>query len=153
MLTESQQRDVLLIVGVGCDRSVAASYAGVDPRAIDATAEASGAFARELARAEANAELMHVQNIRQAAKDEKNWRASVWWLERVFPERYARKESGGVSPGDIQSLLQQVAEAIAESVQTSEERAALLRRIDSLAQQVRSGAPKASSDEEPDDEP
>ncbi len=49
-------------------------------------------FAAQLKRAEATPEMAHMRNLHNAAKEEKNWRVSVWWLERQNKARQARAE-------------------------------------------------------------
>ena len=54
-------------------------------------------FAAEVRRAEAPVELSHMRNVQNAAQDGKNWRASVWWLERRSPERFGPRGAGTVT--------------------------------------------------------
>lgn len=46
-------------------------------------------FAEGLKKARGEAEIFHLKNIKAHALG--NWQASAWWLERVKPERYARR--------------------------------------------------------------
>jgi hypothetical protein len=63
-------------------------------------------FASLVRQAQDNAEVWHVQNIREAAQEAKNWTASAWWLERRFPQRWGRRDrltvGGDGSPVEIQ---------------------------------------------------
>lgn len=50
-------------------------------------------FAEQMLRAAAMVEAHHMKNVRQAADEEKNWRASVWWLEHCAGSKYGGKAS------------------------------------------------------------
>lgn len=43
-------------------------------------------------RAEAFAEMAHIQNIRSAARIPAFWAASAWFLERRYPDRYGKQD-------------------------------------------------------------
>ncbi|MGI9457214.1 MAG: hypothetical protein ACR2NU_11680 [Aeoliella sp.] len=81
-MTDQQQQEICSVASVGCPRETAAASVGVSVDQIEAEIQANPAFAARLHRAEAMIEITHMQNVRQASKEEKNWRASVWWLER-----------------------------------------------------------------------
>lgn len=105
MLTDEQMDQICSILGSGCDRETAAGV--VECSAVDiarAIAE-SPQFAMRVRRAEATAEFRHMQNILNATKDGKYWRASVWWLERRSPERYARRPAGAITPRQLEQAV------------------------------------------------
>lgn len=147
-LTEEQKREALLILSIGCDRATAASYVGTSAASLEAATAEDRAFADAVARAEAAAEMAHMRNVQQAAKEEKNWRASVWWLERRLPDRYGRRNAESVTPGELKRFLAALAEAVAEEVSHPQDRERLLQRVRSLG--VLEEPPFASPD---DDEP
>ena len=60
-------------------------------------------FVANVRRAEASVELSHMRNVQQAAKDKKDWRASVWWLERRSPERFGTPR-GTVTVAAVQGV-------------------------------------------------
>ncbi|MBI1294290.1 hypothetical protein GC175_04950 [bacterium] len=62
-----------------------------------------GEFAQLVRTAQDAAEVWHVQNVKQAAQESRNWTASAWWLERRFPERWGKRERITVG-GDGQPL-------------------------------------------------
>ena len=90
-LTQQQQRDVCLILSTGCDRLAAAKYVGCSPADLRRAMRNVPQFAADVRRNEAAIEMTHMRNVRNAARDDKHWRASVWWLERRAPERYGRR--------------------------------------------------------------
>jgi hypothetical protein len=93
-------------------------------------------FAAAVCRSEAGAELNHMRNIQQAAKDEKNWRASVWWLERRSPERYGPRGAGVVTARQIKAFVEILADVLREDVRDAEERQQILARLNTLAGSV-----------------
>lgn len=142
-LTEEQKREALLIVSIGCDPTTAAQYVGASTEAITAAIAADTDFAEAMTRAEATAEMTHMRNVQQAAKEDKNWRASVWWLERRLPDRYARRDKNAVGPSELRDFLIAVAEAIADEVGSEDDRQRLLDRLHNM------GGPVATSSGQP----
>jgi len=128
-VTETQKKEVCAILSVGCDRQAAAKYVGCSWREIRAAMLADRRFASDVHRAEAGAELTHMQNVRNAARDDKHWRASVWWLERRAPERYGRREAGAVTPRQLERLVELLAEVVSEEVHELQDRRRLLERL------------------------
>ncbi|TWT91005.1 hypothetical protein Mal64_14040 [Pseudobythopirellula maris] len=131
-LTDEQQREACLILAVGCDRETAAKYVGCRVEDLDRQADSDADFQQRLRRAEASPELAHMRNIQQAGREEKNWRASVWWLERLAPERFARRDFGAVTRAELKRFIEALAEHIACEVQDEEDRSRLLERLREL---------------------
>lgn len=135
-LTPEQKREVCTIAAVGCDREIAARYLGCRPAELQEEVNADAQFARQLAQAEAGAELVHMKNLKVAAQEEKNWRASVWWLERRSPQRYGRRAADAVPAAQVQQFVEALAAIIAEEVREPEDRDRLLARLGELARQA-----------------
>lgn len=133
MLTKQQKRDIVLIAKVGCDRETAAQYAEATLAQLVEACREDELFAKHLAAAEATAELAHMQNVQQASKEEKNWRASVWWLERRMPERYGRRDAESITPGQLQKFLALLAGVVAEEVTDAHDRQRLMERMRTIA--------------------
>lgn len=49
-------------------------------------------FELQYQQARAECEMWHLENINRAALEPKSWAASGWFLERSFPQRYAKKQ-------------------------------------------------------------
>lgn len=49
-------------------------------------------FLRDVKKAEAHAQAVHVQRIVTASQSPKHWTASAWFLERKFPQEWGRKD-------------------------------------------------------------
>ena len=72
-------------------------------RELDETEQLFVEFSVEVEKARAFAEIQHVENIRQASRE--NWTASAWWLERTNPKEWGkvqRTEITGADGGAIQ---------------------------------------------------
>lgn len=135
-LTDEQKREAVLIASVGCDRETAAKYVGCTLDQLTDTSQRDNEFAEQLRRAEAGCELAHMRSIQQAAKDERHWRASVWWLERRLPERYARRDADAVSRRDLVRFLGAVATGVASAVKDESDRQRVLVTLSQLAEAV-----------------
>ena len=91
-ISEIKQREILALLSVGCSRRTAARYVNCTQKAIDELARTNPDFAEKLRRAEANLEIESIKNMFNAAKQEKNWRASAWVLERKSPQEFLKKK-------------------------------------------------------------
>jgi hypothetical protein len=135
-ITDEQKGQVYGILSVGCDRQTAANFVGCSLADIRRAMQQDATFAAGLCRAEAGAELNHMRNIQQAAKDEKHWRASVWWLERRSPERYGPRGPGVVTARQLKAFVEILAEVLREDVRDANERRQILARLNTLAGSV-----------------
>jgi len=135
-----------MIVLIGCDRETASKYLGCTLGQLQGALRQDPQFAKQLARAEATPEFIHMRNLHNAAKDEKHWRVSVWWLERCAPERYARRNPDSISAAQLRQIIKQLANAIAGEVASRDDRQRLLARLANIARDVESDEPVLSSD-------
>ncbi len=136
ILTDDQKREFCLIVLIGCDRETACNYLGWSRSQLQNALKQDPQFAKRLARAEATPEFIHMRNLHNAAKDEKHWRVSVWWLERCAPERYARRNPDAVSAAQLRQIIKQIADAITGEVASPDDRQRLLTRLSKIAREV-----------------
>lgn len=101
MVLEDPERRRLIIEALraGNWQSVACEFAGVSTTAYYDTLRAAEApdapawmteFTDELKRVRAEAEVRNVQLIQQAAQLPQHWTAAAWFLERSWPDRWAR---------------------------------------------------------------
>ena len=129
-------QEATLVASLGCDRELIARYLGCEEiQLVDSLAH-DEAFHKAWQRAHATAELSHIRNIQQAAKDEKNWRASVWWLERHVPVRYAKRSLGEVTRNELVKLIQTIAQKIASVVEQPDDQRRLLSKLTELTEQI-----------------
>src|SRR5688500_12994463 len=74
---------------LGNTRETAAHVVRLTDEELLAEIECDPQLERDLRQAEATAEVQHMRTINKASQDEKNWRSSVWWLERRDRQRSA----------------------------------------------------------------
>jgi hypothetical protein len=96
---------ICAILAAGCDRETAAGVAECTIVDIARAIANLASFAIKVRHAEATAEFRHMQNILNATKDGKYWRASVWWLERRSPERFARRPPGAITSRQLEQAV------------------------------------------------
>jgi len=126
--TDAQKGQICGILSVGCDRQTAADFVGCSIIDFTRAMQHNAAFSDSVRRAEAGAELHYMRNIQQAAKDEKNWRASVWWLERRSPERFARRP-GSITDRQLSAFTATLVEIVIEEIHEPQDRERLTVRL------------------------
>jgi len=131
-LTDEKRGQILALLKLGCSQNMAADYVGCDPRTIRREAERDPTFAEKLRQAGGNAELGWLQNIRNAAKKEQYWRAAAWALERVFPERYARRGPDVLTLEQVGLLLSRFSQIMIDDI-PERYRTRIAKRMDALA--------------------
>jgi hypothetical protein len=132
ILDKQKKSRILSLLRLGCGRLTAANAVNCHPRTILNTAKRDPEFADKLALAESAAELVHMENINNAGKDVKYWRASAWMLERIHPERFAKLNPGAVTPSQITNLIAQIADLIVQEVPAARSRKQILKRFDRI---------------------
>jgi hypothetical protein len=136
LLTDEQRRSICTILSAGCDRETATNGVGCSLDELRREMTRNHEFAIEVRRAEAACELTHMQNVRSAAREDKNWRASVWWLERRAPERYGRRDAGVVTTRQLESFLSQLVSTITAEVHDDEDRVRLVARLQQIVESL-----------------
>ena len=131
-LSDEQRRNICLLLSSGCDREAAAHFARCSKVDLQSEILSSPAFAADVRHAEAMSELAHIRNVQNATQDVKNWRASVWWLERRSPERFARREVGTITVQQLQDFIAQLASSVFDAIQNPDDRERLMERLDQL---------------------
>jgi hypothetical protein len=115
-LTDQQKQDACAILSTGCDRETSAKYLGCSLADIQREMSRNPQFAAEVRRAEATSELNHMRNVQRAARDDKQWRASVWWLERRAPERFGRRDSGAITARQLEQVIFHLVSLVMEEI-------------------------------------
>lgn len=112
-LTPEIQNRIVTAISTGNTRKTAAAYAGIGERTLYTwLARKSGPyeqFRQAIEKAEADAEVANVTLIRQAATSG-TWTAAAWWLERMRPADFGRKDR--VKLEVDQAALAQIADVI-----------------------------------------
>jgi hypothetical protein len=116
-LTPDVQGRIVQAIAAGNTRETAAAYAGINVATLyrwlaEAAAGANGIkreFHEAVKKAEADAVVTSVAIIRQAAHD--SWQAAAWWLERRYPDDWARRERL-----EIKHLIETEAKRVADEL-------------------------------------
>jgi hypothetical protein len=95
-----------------------------------------GAFLARVVRAEASVEFNHMRNVQDTAKTKKDWRASVWWLERRSPERFARRNPGVITSRQLKAFVTILVDTLRDAVTCDADRERIMARLQSVAQSV-----------------
>jgi hypothetical protein len=132
-LDEFKKRDICRILACGGTRLMAAQYAGCSVRTIHNTAKRDPLFAEQLAKTELSPEFAFLKNIIDAVKEEKNWRAATWALERMYPERYARRRPETIPVGHLRDVVDYLVEKAMEKTPENQNRKALRATLKKLA--------------------
>jgi hypothetical protein len=134
--TDEQKGQICGILSIGCDRQTAASVVGCLAGDIRHAMLHDSTFAESVRRAEGGAELNHMRNVQQAAKDEKNWRASVWWLERHAPERFGPRGAGVVTSRQLKAFVAILVDCLLEDIRDTQDRHRIIARMRAIADSV-----------------
>jgi hypothetical protein len=129
-LTDEQKGQICGILSVGCDRETAAGFVGRSAADVGRAMQQDPTFAANVLRTEAGIELTHMRSVHKAAEDAKNWRASVWWLERHAPERYGARSAGAVTMRQLDAFLDTIVDVLCEEFPDGEIRRRVLARFD-----------------------
>jgi hypothetical protein len=135
-LTDEQQGRICGVLSVGCDWTTAARIAECSLADIRRAMRHDAEFAKSVRRSEAGAELSHMRTIQEAAKDAKNWRASVWWLERHAPERFGARRADAVTATQLKAYIGILADIVVGEERSGASRADILGRLKSFAESV-----------------
>jgi hypothetical protein len=132
-LDEIKRAEVCALLACGCSRETAAGYVGSTVEDLDQAASRDADFAAQIVRAESNAELSHVRNVHNAGNDVKNWRASVWMLERRFPERFGKRDPEVVTRPQMQQMMKRLSNVLLEVVPDEAQREKILQSIQQIS--------------------
>lgn len=125
-----KRRTVCAMISVGAGIEAAARHVGCSTWTIRREAQRDEAFARQLQEAETAAELMPLRLVRQAA--ESQWRAAAWLLERMCPERFARRTADSVTEDELKALLEQTATILVDECYDEPQQQRVVRRLRQL---------------------
>ncbi len=134
-LTGEQKAQVCGVLSVGCDWETAANFVGCSLSDIRRTMRIDPQFAAQVRRSEAGVELSHMRTIQEAAKDPKNWRTSVWWLERHAPERFARG-AGVVTARQLKAFIAILADVLNGGEESAIDGTQIIARLRTFAESL-----------------
>ncbi len=142
VLDEYKRREILAIVGVGCSRTVAAKYVGCAVSTIQSTADRDPDFAQALSQKEYASEIGYMENIRNAGRSERYWRAAAWALERLNPDKYGKRGPDVITVEQIRDLMAQFADIIVEEIPVPEYRKKILGRLEAISDTLKEASNK-----------
>jgi hypothetical protein len=128
-LSGEQKNRLLGVLGVGCDRQTAAHIVGCTVEDFGRTLESDPAFAVDVRRTEAAVELAHMRAIYKAVIDDKQWRASIWWLEQHAPERFVSRGPGTVTQSHLRAFVDLLSEHLNSDIHDPADRERVLDRL------------------------
>ena len=88
--TPAAQHKICEALRAGNTRRAASIYGGMSEDTFGRWLKADADFAAAIEKAETDAHVRNVAIIQKAAQD--TWTAAAWWLERKFPQDWARRE-------------------------------------------------------------
>ncbi len=130
-MTPEIKRQLTALFAIGCDIETAADFCGVVVADVLSELERDAAWQYDLKRAVAGFEIQHLQKLQAAARDEKNWKLSQWWLEGRWPERYARK-ADVVTTTELTKFVATIGEIVGDEITDDELRDRVLARLEAL---------------------
>ena len=131
-LDETKKREIFAILNVGGSRLMAAQYVGCHVDAIRTAARRDRNFAAQLRKAELCPELTFLRNIQLASKDPKQWRASTWALERLYPDRYGRRPANSITPEQLAEVIGEMGNIVVGAIPVKRFREQVLTRLSEL---------------------
>lgn len=130
---KDHQETVRTMLAMGCDREMAAKAVGWTVKRLRQVLKSDPEFEQVLLRAEGQAEFLRMKLLHVASKDEKNWRAATWWLERRAQKRYSRRTAKGLTTAEIQELIDELVEIVFREVTREDDRERLVTSLAALA--------------------
>ena len=134
VLNDVKCREICALVSAGYHLTGAAQYVGCSARTIRREMKRNHDFAERIRKSTLVAELDPLNAIRQSART--NWRAAAWYLERVHPLRYARRNPALVKPAEIQEFLDGFAEIIIREVRSPRAQQRIFKRLSAMSTEV-----------------
>jgi hypothetical protein len=94
-------------------------------------------FAVQVRRTEAANEVAHMRSLHEAAKDPKNWRISVWWLEMRSPDRFKPRNASYPTLPQLEEFLNVLGQIIGEEVESEDDQTRVMNRMMELMRELK----------------
>lgn len=143
---EATQKQLASLVLVGCTLRTAARVAGIDRQRLRAVLEHDRKLSERLLVAEAVCEFTHLERLREVSKDPKNYRVSIWLLERRFPFRYMPRPFSGISAAQLQATLRTIGEELARQFPDAEGRDRIMASLTEIQTALSSPSMRLAED-------
>ena len=142
VLDEEKRRKIIAVLANGSSRRVAANYVGCAPSTITRTTLRDPEFAVAVAEAEQNTEIDSLRRVRNAARNDRYWRAAAWLLERRNPQDFAQRPPHSFTDEQIAQLFLQVTSTFIAKMSDDNFNQAL-EQLDVYVREIRSDPKKA----------
>jgi hypothetical protein len=126
-LNDIKRHEICALVAGGCSLREAAKYVGCGINTIRRELERNTIFRENLRDSQMHAQLSPLRTMQQAVA--KHWRAAAWFLERAYPERFARRNPAGYSAPQARKLLNQVIDIIRAEINEPHRQACIVKRL------------------------
>jgi hypothetical protein len=100
-LTEQVEAAICEAVELGCSYKTAAEAAGINVGTLHRWRNENCDFDDALLKSKTRGIRTALERIRKAAEDPKFWCAAAWFLERVCPESFGRKQEVKIEKAEI----------------------------------------------------
>jgi hypothetical protein len=131
ILDDPKKREIIALISAGYGIYDAADYVDCSPDTIRRELARDEAFADRFRKATLGAELDPLTSIRQSAKS--NWRAAAWYLERVHPQKYAKRNPVLVKHEEIEDIVESMTNLIFDEVKCKETQLRIISKLLKLA--------------------
>ncbi|MEX2138593.1 MAG: hypothetical protein WD894_04990 [Pirellulales bacterium] len=111
VLDALKKHDLELLLSFGVSQKEAARCVGVCPRTVRRALKTDPNFNRSYCAARTAGKARLLGNIHHAGS--RNWRASAWLLERLWPDEFGRRQPTTFSRDHIVSFMESVADLVA----------------------------------------
>ncbi len=138
VLDDVKRREICALVTAGFELGGAAEYVGCSTSTIRRELKRNMEFRERLRRASLACELDPLNSIRQCARS--NWRAAAWYLERVNPERFGKRNPVSYSPAEFQEGFKILIDIIQEEVRSPATRKRIIRQLRQRAGEIEEAA-------------
>ena len=126
-LDGENQKTVCSLLAAGASLRQAARYVDCDPQSIRREAERNDEFRRQLAKAKSEANIEPLETLRHAAKND--WRAALSWMERIDPDRFARRDASVITKREANQFVADLIESIDQAISKPRERNNLFKLL------------------------
>jgi hypothetical protein len=128
-LTEEQRNTACSALSLGLTRSMAARIADCHPATLRAEIRRDSIFAGRVDQCETKLESLCMKTLREASSETKHWRAAAWTLERLYPNRYAKRGSDTVTFEQARHVMMQVYEIVSAELPVKKFRQRIFDRL------------------------
>ena len=147
VLDEVKRGEVCALISGGFSVRHAARYVGCSANTIQRELERNAEFQKAFRRSQMLVQLNPLRAMQLAAAT--HWRAAAWLLERMFPERFGRRQPAGFTAKQARALLSELVEIVKSEVRDPARCERMQKRITAavdFATHAASGNRKSSGD-------